>query len=111
MPLPPRLLLAAACALGAPAALAAPASSVALLASQCVNCHTNQPANASIPALQGHSAAQLLARLQQLQSAPGHEAQASVMPRLLQGLSSAELQALAQWFAAPNTATAPGAQP
>ncbi|QIL44695.1 hypothetical protein G7045_10715 [Acidovorax sp. HDW3] len=96
-----RLLVRPACALvlAAPwAALATPDSqtNTALLASQCANCHRAQ-GSASIPALTGRHADALLSRLQALQS--GQDRHATVMPRLLQGLTAQELQALAQWFA------------
>jgi len=74
----------------------------ALLAGNCTTCHGpgGQPPAASegsIPALRGQSAAVLLARMQAFKA--GQVDGATVMPLLMQGYDSAQMQALAQWFA------------
>ncbi len=75
----------------------------AILAATCATCHGPQgrapSRDASIPSLRGQSAQQLAQRLQALQNRSAPDA--TVMPQLLQGLTSQQLQALAYWFAAP----------
>ena len=50
--------------------------------------------------LRGRGSAFLLARMQAFQSGP--VAGATVMPLLMQGYDTAQMQALAQWFARPQ---------
>lgn len=75
-------------------------SDTAMLAATCATCHgpDGRPPSpgGSIPALRGPSAPHLLQRLQAMQK--HNDPRATVMPQLLQGLSDAQLQALAQWF-------------
>ena len=52
--------------------------------------------------LRGRGGAGLLARMQAFQSGP--VAGATVMPLLMQGYDTAQMQALAQWFARPQDA-------
>lgn len=85
-----------------------PVQDVALLAGNCVTCHGpggRPPAEASgsIPALRGRSSALLLERMQAFKA--GRVAGATVMPLLMQGYDTAQMQALARWFAAPPTET------
>lgn len=79
-------------------------SDTAILAATCATCHgpDGRPPSpgGSIPALRGQSAAHLLQRLQAMQK--HNDPKATVMPQLLQGLSDAQLQALAQWFSRPE---------
>lgn len=73
----------------------------ALLAAACVTCHGPGGRGAgSIPGLRGRGSAFLLARMQAFQSGPA--AGATVMPLLMQGYDTAQMQALAQWFARPQ---------
>ena len=76
----------------------------AVLAATCATCHGPQgrapSRDASIPSLRGQSVQQLVQRLQALQNRGAPDA--TVMPQLLQGLTSQQLQALAYWFAAPQ---------
>ena len=79
---------------------------VALLAGTCVTCHGpggRPPASAggSIPALRGKGSAALLERMQAFKA--GRVAGATVMPLLMQGYDTAQMQALARWFADPAT--------
>ena len=79
---------------------------VALLAGTCTACHGpggQPPAGTpgSIPALRGQSSAALLKRMQAFKA--GRVADATVMPLLMQGYDTAQLQALARWFANPAT--------
>lgn len=71
---------------------------VALLAAACANCHgPDGRSTGGIPSLRDQDPAHLLARMEALRSArPAVDA--TVMPRLLKGYDSAELQALARWF-------------
>mgnify|MGYP002662130244 CR=1 FL=1 len=78
----------------------------ALLAGTCVTCHGpggRPPASAggSIPALRGKGSAALLERMQAFKA--GRVAGATVMPLLMQGYDTAQMQALARWFADPAT--------
>lgn len=119
MPLPPlflacarrpaawlALLLAVPCAAGAGASAAAPPGpqavrNVALLAGTCANCHGpdgRAPQGSSIPSLRGQRAEHLQQRLAAFQA--GTAPDATVMTRLMQGYDAAQIQALAQWFAA-----------
>lgn len=121
MPLPPlflacarrsaawlALLLAVPCAAvaGAGASAAAPTDSqavrnVALLAGTCTNCHGpdgRAPQGSSIPSLRGQRAEHLQQRLAAFQA--GTAPDATVMIRLMKGYDAAQIQALAQWFAA-----------
>lgn len=88
-----------------------PLGETAVLAATCVTCHSAQPSasSADIPSLSGRSAEQLQRSLQALQS--GRVADATVMPQLLQGLSTQQLQALAYWFAMPQPQWAAPSKP
>lgn len=82
------------------------AQDTALLAGNCTTCHGpgDQPpagSTGSIPALRGQSAAALLERMQAFKA--GQVTGATVMPLLMQGYDAAQMQALAQWFARPQT--------
>ena len=82
------------------------ARDVAVLAGTCVTCHGpggRPPASAggSIPALRGNGSAALLERMQAFKA--GRVAGATVMPLLMQGYDTAQMQALARWFADPAT--------
>jgi len=86
------------------AAQTPPARDVALLAATCATCHGpgGQPpagANGSIPALRGQGSAALFERMQAFKA--GRVAGATVMPRLMLGYDTAQMRALARWFADP----------
>ncbi len=81
-------------------------SDVALLAATCATCHgpggrPPQGAPHSIPALRGKDSATLLRRMQAFKATAVPDA--TVMPLLMQGYDTAQMQALAQWFADPAT--------
>ena len=96
------LLLAAPCAvLATPSAGALRAPDAALLASTCANCHGpdgRPPHGSRIPSLRGHSAEHLQQRLFAFKT--GTAPDATVMTRLMKGYDSAQIAALARWFAA-----------
>ncbi|MGB3070562.1 MAG: c-type cytochrome [Ottowia sp.] len=79
---------------------------IAVLAATCFTCHgpNGQPPDdtpGGIPGLRGRSADSLLQRLRAFK-AIGHEksnANATIMPLLMQGYDDAQIEALAQWFA------------
>ncbi len=93
----------AACALPLACAAQAPDLNLAILAGNCVTCHGpggQPPAGSAIPALRGQSSTALLERMQAFHA--GQVADATVMPLLMQGYDAAQMQALADWFAAPQ---------
>lgn len=100
------LLLAAPCAAVAAANTAAPTSARALqdaslLAGTCANCHGpdgRPPSGSTIPSLRGHGANALQQRLFAFKA--GQVPDATVMTRLMKGYDSAQIEALARWFAA-----------
>ena len=70
-----------------------------VLAGTCVNCHG--PAGRSvgaIPSLRNHTADDLLQRMRAFRA--GQAPDATVMSRLMKGYDDAQIEALAQWFAA-----------
>lgn len=79
---------------------------VAVLAATCLTCHGphGQPPGdlpGGIPRLQGRSSDFLLQRLRAFKALK-HEksdANATIMPLLMQGYDDAQIEALAQWFA------------
>ncbi len=86
-----------------------PLQDAALLAGTCVTCHGpggQPPASLagtarSIPTLRGQSSAALLRQMQAFKA--GRVAGATVMPLLMQGYDTAQMQALAAWFSDPAT--------
>ena len=74
---------------------------VSVLAATCVTCHAPTSEAGGIPALQGRSADELLARLRTYKSIDPAKATAAstIMPLLLQGYDDVQIEALAQWFA------------
>lgn len=107
MPMPftlwPRRALWLALLLAPLAAGAQPrAQDVSVLAGTCFNCHGpgGRSPGGGIPSLRGQAAAHLLQRMQSFQAEQA--ADATVMTRLMKGYDDAQLQALAQWFAAPE---------
>ncbi len=78
------------------------AQDVSVLAGTCFNCHGpgGHSPGGGIPSLRGQAATHLLQRMQAFKA--GQAADATVMPRLMKGYDDAQLQALAQWFAAPE---------
>jgi sulfide dehydrogenase cytochrome subunit len=93
-----RLPLSAASAVFALVALPAEAQlSLPPAAAFCANCHgTDGRLTGPIPALAGRPADVLLAKLAEFKQ--DKAAQATVMPRLVKGLTDAELEAAAQYF-------------
>ena len=68
-------------------------------AAVCANCHgTDGRQQGAIPAIAGRPAALLLDRLQQFRA--DKAADATVMPRLIKGLTEEELSVVATYFAA-----------
>lgn len=102
------VLLAVSCAAVAAPPAAAPLRAqqlqdTALLAGTCANCHGpdgRAPRASAIPSLRGRSADELHQRMQAFKA--GTAADATVMTRLMQGYNAAQIEALAQWFAAPE---------
>ena len=77
---------------------------VALIAASCANCHgVDGRGSADIPALRGSSAAHLKQRMLDFQQ--GKASDATVMTRLMRGYTAPEINALADWFAAPANKT------
>jgi cytochrome c553 len=77
----------------------------AVLAATCFTCHGPDgvpPANASggIPSLRGHGSDWLLQRLREFKALnpATTDADATIMPLLLQGYGDAQIEALARWF-------------
>ena len=79
---------------------------VSVLAATCVTCHAPASEAGGIPALQGPSAGELLARLRAYKAIDPAKATAAstIMPLLLQGYDDVQIEALAQWFAARTRA-------
>lgn len=74
---------------------------ISVLAGTCANCHGpdgRAPHGSTIPSLRGQSAGHLQQRM--LAFKAGQAPDATVMTRLMKGYDSAQIQALAQWFAA-----------
>lgn len=86
---------------GASAQASSPSTAdIAQIADTCANCHgpdENHPAD-GIPSLFGQPAARLRERLHAFRQ--GQAPDGTVMPRLMKGISEAEIDALADWFAA-----------
>jgi cytochrome subunit of sulfide dehydrogenase len=79
----------------------APASADAQQASpagaeSCTGCHAPAARGTTIPALDGRPATELATMLQEFRAGRRH---ATVMDRIAKGFSSAELEAIAAWFA------------
>jgi len=76
-----------------------PAPPLPAAAAVCANCHgTDGRQQGAIPAIAGRPAALLLDRLQQFRA--DKAADATVMPRLIKGLTEDELTVVATYFAA-----------
>ncbi|QIL81189.1 c-type cytochrome [Diaphorobacter sp. HDW4A] len=85
------------------------AQDVALLAASCANCHGPDGRSVGeIPSLRGATAAHLQQRMRNFKT--GKATDATVMTRLMKGYADDEIDALAQWFANPATATLMGAK-
>lgn len=107
------LLLAAPCAAVAAANTTALTSARALpdaslLAGTCANCHGpdgRPPYGSTIPSLRGQNADHLQQRLFAFKA--GQVPDATVMTRLMKGYDSAQIQALARWFASTTNKAQP----
>lgn len=68
------------------------------LAASCANCHgTNGRSAAAVPSLAGQSKADLLLKMNEYKD--GKRA-GTIMPQLAKGYSAAQIDAMAEWFAA-----------
>lgn len=68
------------------------------LAATCANCHgTNGRSQAAVPSIAGQSKADLLLKMNEYKDGkrPG-----TIMPQLAKGYSGAQIEAMAEWFAA-----------
>jgi len=84
---------------GAIAAEAKPPAPLPAAAAPCANCHgTDGRQQGAIPAIAGRPAVALAEKLRQFRA--DAVADATVMPRLIKGLTEGELDAIAGYFAA-----------
>jgi cytochrome c553 len=68
-------------------------------ATACTGCHGPAALGSAIPTLEGHAAADIVARMQAFRTG---QQQATVMDRIAKGFSEEETRAIAEWLAQPE---------